>query len=152
MKRKLILLLIIISSCTTNKVVNLHGISQIDKLSDKLELNASNKNDIINILGPPSTISTFDDAIWIYIERQENSGSIFKLGNKKLVKNNILIVQLDDRGVLKKKNFYNLNDMNKYQFSEAITESGYEKNSYVYSLLTSLREKINSPVKRKRSD
>ena len=59
---------------------------------------------------------------------------------------------MDDRGVLKKKNFYNLNDMNKYQFSEAITESGYEKNSYVYSLLTSLREKINSPVKRKRSD
>ena len=152
MKRKLILLLIFISSCTTNKVVNLHGISQIDKLSDKLELNASNKNDIIKILGPPSTISTFDDAIWIYIERQENSGSIFKLGNKKLIKNNILIVQLDDRGVLKKKNFYNLNDMNKYQFSEAITESGYEKNSYVYSLLTSLREKINSPVKRKRSD
>ena len=152
MKRKLILLLIFISSCTTNKVVNLHGISQIDKLSDKLELNASNKNDIIKILGPPSTISTFDDAIWIYIERQENSGSIFKLGNKKLIKNNILIVQLDDRGVLKKKNFYNLNDMNSYQFSEAITESGYEKNSYVYSLLTSLREKINSPVKRKRSD
>ena len=152
MKKILILLLISISSCTTNKVVNLHGISQIDKLSDKLELNASNKNDIVKILGPPSTISTFDDAIWIYIERQENSGSIFKLGNKKLVKNNILIVQLDDRGVLKKKNFYNLNDMNKYQFSEAITESGYEKNSYVYSLLTSLREKINSPVKRKRSD
>ena len=152
MKRKLILLLIFISSCTTNKVVNLHGISQIDKLSDKLELNASNKNDIIKILGPPSTISTFDDAIWIYIERQENSGSIFKLGNKKLVKNNILIIQLDDRGVLKKKNFYNLNDMNNYQFSEAITESGYEKNSYVYSLLTSLREKINSPVRRKRSD
>ena len=152
MKRKLILLLIFISSCTTNKVVNLHGISQIDKLSDKLELNASNKNDIIKILGPPSTISTFDDAIWIYIERQENSGSIFKLGNKKLVKNNILIIQLDGKGVLKKKNFYNLNDMNNYQFSEAITESGYEKNSYVYSLLTSLREKINSPVKRKRSD
>ena len=152
MKKILILLLISISSCTTNKVVNLHGISQIDKLSDKLELNASNKNDIVKILGPPSTISTFDDAIWIYIERQENSGSIFKLGNKKLIKNNILIVQLDDRGVLKKKNFYNLNDMNKYQFSEAITESGYEKNSYVYSLLTSLREKINSPVKRKRSD
>ena len=152
MKKILILLLISISSCTTNKVVNLHGISQIDKLSDKLELNASNKNDIVKILGPPSTISTFDDAIWIYIERQENSGSIFKLGNKKLVKNNILIIQLDDRGVLKKKNFYNLNDMNNYQFSEAITESGYEKNSYVYSLLTSLREKINSPVRRKRSD
>ena len=152
MKKILILLLLIISSCNTNKVVNLHGISQIDKLSDKLELNASNKNDIVKILGPPSTISTFDDAIWIYIERQENSGSIFKLGNKKLVKNNILIIQLDDRGVLKKKNFYNLNDMNNYQFSEAITESGYEKNSYVYSLLTSLREKINSPVRRKRSD
>ena len=152
MKKILILLLISISSCSTNKVVNLHGISQIDKLSDKLELKASNKNDIVKILGPPSTVSTFDDAIWIYIERQENSGSIFKLGNKKLVKNNILIIQLDGKGVLKKKNFYNLNDMNNYQFSEAITESGYEKNSYVYSLLTSLREKINSPVKRKRSD
>ena len=147
----LILLLLILSSCSSNKVVNNHGTRFIDIKSEKLLINKSNKNDIYELLGPPSIKSTFDSNTWIYIERKKESTSIFKLGKKKLKKNNVLIVEIDNKGLLKKKILYNLNKMNDIDFDKSLTQSGYEKNSYVYSVLTSLRQKINSPIKRKKS-
>ena len=60
MFKKLLILFIIISGCTTNKVVKNHGISLIDEKSKKLIINQSNKNDILKIMGPPSTKSEFN--------------------------------------------------------------------------------------------
>ena len=150
MFKKLLILFIIISGCTTNKVVKNHGISLIDEKSKKLIINQSNKNDILKIMGPPSTMSEFNENIWIYIERKKTSTSIFKLGNRKLVKNNILIVELNGFGILEDKKMLNIQDMNKINFEKQITSSGYTKNSYMYNLLTSLRHKINSTSERKR--
>tara|TARA_Y100000816_G_scaffold63237_2_gene41795 strand:+ start:2785 stop:3246 length:462 start_codon:yes stop_codon:yes gene_type:complete len=150
MFKKLLILFIIISGCTTNKVVKNHGISLIDEKSKKLIINQSNKNDILKIMGPPSTKSEFNENIWIYIERKKTSSSIFKLGNRKLVKNNILIVELNGFGILEDKKMLNIQNMNKISFEKQITTSGYTKNSYMYNLLTSLRHKINSPSERKR--
>ena len=148
----LILILFFITSCTTNKVINNHGISSLDKKSESLFINTSNTNDILNIMGPPSTKSTFDQNVWIYIERTKTSTTIFKLGAKKTKKNNVLVLKIDNSGLLKKKNYYDLDKMNKIKFSDEITQSGYQKDSYVYNVLTSLREKINSPVKRRKKD
>ena len=39
--------------------------------------------------------------------------------------------------------------MNDLKFTKEVTLSGYSKNSFVYSFLTSLREKINSPAKKR---
>ena len=103
-------------------------------------------------MGPPSTRSAFDQNVWIYIERTKTSTTIFKLGAKKTKKNNVLVLKIDNSGLLKKKNYYDLDKMNKIKFSDEITQSGYQKDSYVYNVLTSLREKINSPVKRRKKD
>ena len=151
MKIILIILFILISSCSTNKVVKNHGTSFIKSKSQDIVVNKSNKNDVLEILGPPSTKSSFDDNIWVYIETKKTSTSIFKLGKRNMEKNNILILQLDDLGLIKTKNFYDLAKMNEIEFSEKITSSGYQKNSYVYNLLTSLRHKINSPIERTKS-
>ena len=150
MKYILILLLFFTLSCTLNKVKNNHGVLSLENKINKIEINKSNKNDIINIFGPPSTKSTFDNNLWIYIERKKSNRSIFALGTKKTIKNNVAVLELNESGILKKKSIYDLNNMNKYKFSENTTETGYEKNSYIYSVLTSLREKINAPAKRKK--
>ena len=152
MIKYLFFLFIFIISCSSNKVVNVHGISQIDIKSDKLQEKKSNTYDILEILGPPSIKSAFNDNVWIYIERKETRKSVFKLGKKKLIKNNVLVVSIDDSGILNKKNLFDLNNMNDIEFSENITTSGYSKNSYVYSLLRSLRDKINSPIKRQQRE
>ena len=151
MFRYLIILFFITTSCASNKVVKVHGTNQIDTKSEKLLVNVTDKNEIMKLLGPPSVISSFDSNTWIYLERKEISSSIFKLGKKKLIKNNALIVKLNDNGILKNKDFFDLNKMNSIEFNENVTLSGYQKNSFVYNLLTSLREKINNPVTKKRS-
>ena len=150
MKYLILLVFFFTLSCSLNKVKNNHGVLSLENKISKIIINKSNTNDIINIFGPPSTKSTFDNNLWIYIERKKVNRSIFKLGNKKIVKNNVAILEIDNKGILKKKEIYDLNKMNKYKFSENTTQNNYEKNSYIYGVLTSLREKINAPAKRKK--
>ena len=116
----------------------------------RLKINQTNKNEIINLIGPPSTKSTFDNEVYIYIERKTSSAKITKLGKKQLLRNNVLVLEIDNRGILLAKNFYNSDDMNKINFEENITSTNYTKNNFIYNFLTSLRQKINDPLGNKR--
>ena len=137
--------------CSTNKVKNNHGVLSLQSKIDKIVINKSNTNDIINIFGPPSTKSTFDNNLWFYIERKKTNSSIFKLGRQKITKNNVVVLEIDSKGILMSKKLYDMSKMNKYKFSKNSTETSYKKNSYIYGVMTSLREKINAPAKRKRT-
>ena len=149
MNKILLLILIFILSCTTNKVVKHHGVHFLDKKQKKLEINTSNKNDIIKLLGEPSTKSSFDNDVWIYIERKISTGSIFKLGKEKLITNNVLVLEIDDLGLLANVKFYDKNTMNDIEFISTSTDSAYKKRSFVYDFLSSMRQKINEPMKKK---
>jgi len=142
----LIIIALFISNCSLNDVSNHHGVLFLDKKQEKLIVNNTNKNDIINKLGPPSTKSTFNNDVWIYIERKMTKSSLLKLGQKKLVINNVLILEIDDRGLLSKKDFFDINDMNELDFSKDSTEQIYTKKSFIYDFLSSLRQKINDPL------
>ena len=150
MNKILLFILIFILSCTTNKVVKHHGVHFLDKKQKKLEINSTNKNDIIKLLGEPSTKSTFDNDVWIYIERKISTGSIFLLGKEKLLTNNVLVVEIDDLGLLTDMKFYDKNTMNDIKFVSSSTESAYKKRSFVYDFLSSMRQKINEPMKKKK--
>ena len=142
----LIILLIFISNCSLNKVVKHHGVHFLDKKQQKLILNSTNKNDILDKLGPPSTKSTFDSDIWIYIERKVTKSAITTLGQRKLIVNNVLILEIDDTGVLINKEFLDKEDMNAIKFSKRKTGVITSKDSFVYEFLSSLRQKINDPL------
>ncbi len=131
-------------------MVKHHGVHFLDKKHKKLEINSTNKNDIIKLLGEPSTKSTFDNDVWIYIERKISTGSIFLLGKEKLLTNNVLVVEIDDLGLLTDMKFYDKNTMNDIKFVSSSTESAYKKRSFVYDFLSSMRQKINEPMKKKK--
>ena len=141
----ILFIVVFLASCTQNKVTSNHGVLSLEKKYNEIFINKTNKNDILDILGPPSTESTFNNNIWIYVERKKTNQTIIKLGKKKIEKNNVLVLELDERGVLLKKELYDLNKMNKLDFSKNTTEKTYSKNTFMYNLLTSLREKINAP-------
>ena len=151
MKKLFIFLLILfVSNCSTKKLENNHGLVNLDKKKDKIIVGKTNKNDVINLLGPASTISTFDDDIWIYIESKKINRSIFKLGSQKLDKNNTLILEFSERSLVKNIEFIDINKMNDINIADKNTEKAYSNNSKLYSILTSLREKINAPSRRNR--
>ena len=116
----------------------------------KLKINSTNKNDIIKLIGPPSTKSTFDNDVYIYIERKTSSSKLSKLGKKKLLTNNVLVLEIGNTGVLLSKKFYNKDDMKNINFDEDQTGLNYSKKSFVYNFLSSLRQKIDDPLGKKR--
>ena len=136
----------IVTNCTFKKVVNHHGVSFLEKKQKQLIVNEANKNDIKNILGKPSTTSKFDNDVWIYIERKQTQSRLKNLGKMKVYKNDILVLELDKYGILKKKNFYNLDDMKKIKIVKATTETNIRKNSFIYDFMSSMRQKLNDPL------
>jgi len=114
-----------------------------------LIIGKTNKNDIIKLLGPPSTKGAFDEEVWIYMEIQTSSSKISRLGKKELLKNNILILSIDNKGLLSKNDFINKDNMNEIKFSEDTTQMNFSKNNFVYDFLFSLRQKINDPLGKK---
>ena len=142
----LIITLLIISNCTIKQSVEHHGVHMLEIKNTKLKVNIDNKNDIINLLGPPILESSFDNNILFYIERKISTGNLYQLGKRRIKVNNVLVVEVDNRGILVKKDFYNLNDMNDINLVTNVTEVDYQKTSFVYDFLSSMRQKINDPL------
>ena len=146
-----LLIFFLFTSCSFDKVVKKHGVRNLEKKQEKLIIFETNKNDIRKILGPPSSISTFDNDLWIFIEREITHEKLLKLGKEKLIKNNVLFLEINSQGVMVKKTLYNINEMNEQELSDLSTESKYTKKSFVYDFLSSMRQKINDPLgKRKK--
>ena len=146
-----IIIFLCIANCSFNKAIKHHGVNFLEKKQEKLILKTTNKNDIILILGPPSTKSTFDNDVWIYIERKTTTKKLFKLAKEKLLINNVLVLEIDSYGLLVKKEFYNMEKMNDLDFSKKTTETTYTKKSFVYDFMSSMRQKLNDPLgKRKK--
>ena len=141
----IIFLSLVVTNCSLKPVVKHHGVPFLEKKQKSLTINKSNKNDIKEILGNPSTTSKFDNDIWIYIERKQSQSQLKNLGKMKIFKNNVLVLEIDNYGVLKKKKFYNKDDMEKIKIVKTTTEVGL-KNSFIYDFMSSMRQKINDPL------
>ena len=134
---------ILISNCSFNLVDDHHGVFYLDKKEKKIKVKESNTNDILSILGEPSTKSTFDNDVWIYIERKITNSHFF--GRRKLIINNVMVLEIDEKGILAKKDFYDIEDMKEIDFDENRSES-LKKRNFIYNFLSSLRQRINDPL------
>ena len=139
-------LFLIVANCTINKVEKHHGVPFLEKKQSSLVINKTNKNDIRKILGNPSTKSKFDNDIWIYIERKQTQSNLKNLGKMKIYKNDVLVLEIDSYGILKKKEFYNKDDMKNIKIVEGTTVAGFKRNSFIYKFMSSMRQKINDPL------
>ena len=83
-----------------------------------------------------------DENLWIYVERTITRGKLLKLGRNLLKKNNVLVLEFDKYGVLKKKDFYDIEDMKKITFEKEITVNEIRKENFIYSFLSSIRQKM----------
>ena len=139
-------------SCNIKKSVDHHGVHLLKKKSNQLIVSETNKNDIIKLLGPPSVISNFDNDLYFYIERKITTGAIYKLGKRKFLENNVLILEINDRGILDKMDFFDLNKMKELKIVSSETELDYRKNNFIYDFLSSMRQKINDPLGKRKRD
>jgi outer membrane protein assembly factor BamE (lipoprotein component of BamABCDE complex) len=125
-------------------------VHNLQEKQTKLKINYTNTNDIIEIIGPPLVKNTFDNDIYIYLERKTTGSKLTKLGQKKLIKNDVLVLEVDNSGILVSKKFYNKNDMKNIDFDKNLTGINYQKRSFIFNFLSSVRQKIDDPVGKKR--
>ena len=143
----LLILLIIISNCSFKDIKKSHGINNLNKKSSKLIINSTNSNEILEILGPPSTKSELDPNTWIYIERRVTNSSVLSIGKEKVSSNNLLVLKISGRGILYDMELYDLEKMNEIKISKLETENTFKNSDFLSNLLISVRQKINDPIR-----
>ena len=145
----LLILFIFLVNCSTQKVTRIHGNLSLKNNENFILVNKSNKNDVIKALGEPSTKSNFDNNVWFYIEQRKQNKSIIKLGKQYIEENNVLTIYFDNKGIVSKKKFLNKNDLKQIEFAKKETKPIYNNNSFMYEFLTSFRDKVNAPFKKR---
>ena len=138
--------ILVATSCSVKQIDKYHGVAFLEKKQKELSINQSNKNDIIKILGAPSTKSILEDDLWIYIENRKSKSSILKLGKEIVLTSNVLVLEIDKKGILKSKKFFNIDDQNELSFSKSETAMS-DKDSFIYGVISSLRQKIDGQKK-----
>ena len=144
----IIFIFFVATSCSIKPIDDYHGVAFLDEKQKKLSINRSNKNDILKILGAPSTESILEDDLWIYIENRKSRSSLFKLGKEVVLTSNVLVLEIDKKGILKNKKFYNIDDQNKLIFSDNKTLLS-DKDSFFYGVISSFKQKIDNPKRNK---
>ena len=150
MKILLIILTLFLSNCKLNKIVNHHGIHNLESKSNELLINKSNINDIKKVLGPPSSTSYFNNDVLIYLERKTSNSKLLKLGKRKLIANNVLLLEIDKRGMLVSKELLKKEDINRLKLSEKKTNVNKERNSFLVRALSNVIDKVDDPTGKKR--
>ena len=136
------ILLIILNNCNLKESTNTHGILFLENRANKLVINKSNKNDVLDIIGQPHSKSIDSKNEWIYIERVFVKGKYHRLGQNILKTNNVLYLVFDKYGVLKKKELIDKKAIQKIAFSTKETGNDLSKDSFVEKLFSSLRSKM----------
>ena len=150
MKILLIILTIFLTGCKLNKIVNHHGVHNLEVKSKELFIDRSNINEIRDLLGPPSTTSYFDNDVLIYLERKTSNSKLLKLGKKKLIANNVLLLEINNRGLLINKEFLTQKDLKELEFNKKETNVDIGRQSFIYKALSGIRTKIDDPLGKKR--
>ena len=143
----LFFIILLITACSKNELVQTHGISYLEKREKLILINKSNKNDTVKVLGQPNTRGMVDENLWIYIERTKGRGKLLKLGRSYLKKNNVLVLEFNKFGILSRKEFYNKENMKKIEFAKVKTENEIKKENFIYSFLSSIRQKMETKRK-----
>ena len=131
-----------LNNCQLKEANKTHGINFLENREKVLVVGTTNKNDVIKIIGNPHSKSITEDDTWIYIERVITRGSLVKLGQNVLKKNNVLELKFDKYGILTEKNLFNKDDMKKVKFSKKETENQVSQKSFVAKFLSSVKQKM----------
>ncbi len=136
---KYILVFFFIFSCTT--IDELHGIDNLKIKSESLQVDNTNTNDVLNLIGPPQNIGINNNNIWFYHEVHQTRN---KYGTKIITDNNTLRLEFNDLGILKKVDFLDKKSLSKNPFDEASTISLGKDTSFLSSFLASMRQRAKN--------
>ena len=137
----LLIIIVAISSCALKKIDYAHGVLNLNAKEKLLETKKTNKNDTIKLLGESLAYDFTNKNIWIYSEVRETRSFY---GKKIIVKNDVLVLEFDQKGVLIKKNLLNLNQINEIVFDDSGTKTMSINQSVLKQILSSTKKRMDA--------
>ena len=134
------IILLNLFSCTTPLILN-YGIKNLEEIQNNINIGKSNINDVRKLLGEAIIKEYPDEKNWIYIEvvKQKNF-----FGGVNNIKNNMLILSFDDKGILKDKNLLTLKDIKNLKFDTTETKTLAIDNQITKKFFASIRKRIQN--------
>ena len=139
-----VLITLLIASCTLSKIDNVHGVSNLKNKIKLIKNNKSNKNDISKILGPVPIENKLEKK-WSYFEVRETKT---RYGKTNIYLNDYVEIFFDKYGIVQKMEFYDLNDMKNIEFVKEKTKSLGVKDTFSKNLLSSTRKRMENARKK----
>ena len=139
----LVLICLFLFSCSLTPNIKVSGVANLEKKQEVLVIGVSNKNDVISYLGESILKESPGDDSWAYIETSEVK-NIF--GKKKIIKNNVLLLEFNQRGVLAGKHTLNINDINKLDLDKDITNTNALNDSFSKKFFGSMRKRLQNKL------
>jgi len=87
--------------------VQVHGSLPNDEELARIEPGKQGRADIVNLLGPPSVRSSFQDRTWYYVGQKQTQFAFFA---PNIRERNVLVLRFDDRDRLTGKKLYTMAD------------------------------------------
>ena len=138
----LVIFFFLLVNCQLQKTTKNHGILFLENRFTKLEINKSNTNDVLRIVGSPHTKSIGDEKTWIYIERILTKGKYHKLGQNIVKENNVMVLSFNKYDILKEKKLLDKDKLANIKFSKKVTENNLSQKSFVQEFLQSIKAKM----------
>jgi|TARA_B110000971_G_scaffold170304_1_gene174984 outer membrane protein assembly factor BamE (lipoprotein component of BamABCDE complex) len=116
------------------------GVLNLDKRANLILPGTSNKNDVIRLLGETVLKENPNEKKWSYIETIEKK----TLGKRQIIKNTMLILEFDNRGILQKKKIFNKDDFQNVKFDQSESESLGVSNSFSKRIFSSIKKRAQN--------
>lgn len=97
--------LLALGACSSG--LNTHGNLPDKELVEDIQPGVHSREDVLDILGSPSAISTFQDNRWYYIGSRSETVAFF---DRDILERNVLVVSFAEDGLVGDKKVYNLKD------------------------------------------
>ena len=140
------LILIFANSCTLSPSITHSGVINLEQKKDVFFLGKTNKNDVIKEIGETLLKEYPEEKSWIYIETETKRNL---LGKKILIKNDILMLEFDDKGILLTKDFFNLKNIKDLNFNEETTSTLAIEESNSKKFFSSMRKRFKTLSEKK---
>ena len=134
----------LVVSCSPKPLIKSYGIANLNQRSSLILPGATNKNDVIKILGETTIKEYPDENKWVYIETEEEK----KIGKRKIIKNYMLILEFDNMSVLKSKELLSIDDLNQIKFDQEKTVSSGVNNSFLKRIFSSIRKRAQNRIQK----
>ncbi len=111
------MLLILATACVPPRVDNRGHVDKANKLA-AIHPGATNKQEVLSLLGSPSTASSFGDDAWYYISSRRESVAFFR---PEVEEQHVTRIQFDASGVVKEVTRFDGKDSRELALAEDIT-------------------------------